>query len=504
MNSKKFILYILIVFPLVLVAHFLLVDKLVIQERKVPYSYKQFLLQSLAHLPNKVVVSAGSNAIHGIDSSELALYFNGPVFTYADNADYPLRSKILNIDKFSKPGDRIILPLEWLHYSVSKEVPKNYTSILADKELKLEFYYNNLSVIEKIRFIFTQYPLADIISGTFTQRSNSFMLKSDQDRLNLFRINIESSAITMLGNSVRNGPEKVIKFPTNKTCDSYIFSSGMTISDDFKYNLKLLQSLTKKGIKIYFTWPAVVDYKTSACYTTNKQKFTAFHSEIKQIIAEHGFKMIGNYEDSHFTPECFLNTYYHIKRECAVPRTKKLIENMQKAGVFPYSYTETVNIKQILLKKINQQRQENARELQNSLPVMELGTLKSRKLSRYVILKKGWSRQEKWGVWSEGHTSTLEFKISPELQQQKTIKISLNGRYFNGVENTVIKINNQTYKSQSLTNAEFIIPTDTIKDRIVEIELHHHTVKSPKELGVSSDDRKLKFGLTSIKLESNK
>lgn len=503
MNPKQFIKYILIAFPALLISHFLIVDNLVIQARKTPYSYKQFILQSLSHLQNKVIVTAGSNALHGIDSSELALYFNAPVFTYADNASYPIRSKILNIEKVSKPGDTIILPLEWKHYSATNKLTKNYTSMLADKELKLEFYYNNAPIIEKIRFIFTQYPLNDILSGLFMRRSDISILKSESKRLNVFKNNIESSPVTMLGNSVRNGPEDIVKLPTNTSCDSYIFSDKYEISDEFKSNLKLLQKLSEKGVNIYFTWPVVVNYKTSACYVENKKKFVDFHSEIQQTIANYGFKIIGEYQDSHFMPECFLNTYYHIKRECTVLRTKKLIENIQQAGITPYTAPRSVtNIKEILLKQVNQQLQENAHELKKNLPAMLEGTYKGKKVSKYLILTKGWSKQNRWGVWSDGYSSTFEFKISKKQKQKKSIKITLNGRYFNGKENTGIIINKQSYKSQPLLNAEFSIPTDSIKGQVVEIELKHHTVISPKELGKSKDARNLKFGLTSITLES--
>ncbi len=503
MSPKKFIIYILIVFPLLLTAHFLLVDNLVIQERRTPYSYKQFLLQSLSPLQQKVIVAAGSNAIHGIDSAELSSYFNAPAFTYADNANYPLRSKLLNIDKFSKPGDILILPIEWFYYSVTSRLSKNYTSLLADRELRLEFYYNNMPVIEKIRFIFRQYPLGDVISGLLTKRSQFFMLNSEKRRLSYFKNNIESGATAMLGNSKRNGPEDIVKFPKNNTCDSYLFSKGLLVSDEFKSNLNLLQKLNKKGLNIYFTWPAVVDYKTSACYTKNKQNFAMFHSEIKQTVANYGFKIIGDYQDSHFTSECFLNTYYHIKRECALPRTKKLVENLQHAGILPYAATEKVNVKQVLLEEVNLKLQENARDLQNNIPTLVLDEVKTRQLSNYLVFTQGWGQQEKWGLWSDGHLSRFNFKISKKQRQQKSIKITLNGRYFNGVENTGITINNKKYNSQPLTNAFFIVPTELIKEQMINIELKHHSIISPKELGLSSDARNLKFGLVSIKLESN-
>jgi len=246
-----------------------------------------------------------------------------------------------------------------------------------------------------------------------------------------------------------------------------------------------------------------VDYKTSACYTKNKQNFAVLHSEIKQIIAEHGFKIIGDYQDSHFTSECFLNTYYHIKRECALPRTKKLVENLQHAGILPYAATEKVHVKQVLLKQVNLKLQENARELQNNIPTLVLDEVKTRQLSNYLVFTQGWSRQEKWGLWSDGHLSRFNFKISKKQRQQKSIKITLNGRYFNGVENTEITINNKKYNSQPLTNAFFIVPVELIKDQMINIELKHHSIISPKELGLSSDARNLKFGLVSIKLESN-
>ena len=169
MSAKRFIITSLLGFSTLLIAYIMLVDKLVIPERHVPYSYKQFLLQTSSAIHGKVIVSAGSNAIHGIDSSTLADYFKTPVFTYADNANYPLRAKLFSLAKYTNPGDIVLLPLEWFFYSTKKYLAENYINALADEELRLEFYFNSLPIQEKLRFIFSEYPLQQVVNGLLTQ-----------------------------------------------------------------------------------------------------------------------------------------------------------------------------------------------------------------------------------------------------------------------------------------------------------------------------------------------
>jgi len=503
MSAKNFMITSFFSLVVILLVYAIVVDKMVILERNIPYSYKQFALQSLSEIQGKVIISAGSNAIHGIDSAKLSQYFNSPVFTYADNADYPLRAKILSIEKHTNKGDVVLLPLEWLHYSAKQGLAENYVDALADEELRLEFYFNNLPALEKLKFIFTQYPLSDVISGLKIQRNKIAMLKSDLKQLNYFTRVVQSGEIQMLGNSLRNGPEQIVKFPTNKTCDSYLFSGGFKVSRVFKDNLSLLKKLTRKGVAIYFTWPAVVDYKKSNCYQQNTiNNVNKYATEIKELVENKGYQFIGNYQQSHFPAHCFLNTYYHIKRECAILRTNKLIEALKFSNIKKIHNTSDINIALMMNNEIIRNKNYIFYELIKALPELKKGKITAEQLSHRLVFKQGWAEQEKWGIWTVGNESAFSFSVAKSLLTRKYIMLSIKGHYFNGVEKTKVKINSVYYGEEELANKSFKVSVNSVSDNRIDITLQHTSAFSPKYLGLSKDTRKIKFGLTEISINA--
>lgn len=504
MSAKNFIITSFTGLILILAAYALVVDKMLIIERKVPYSYKQFTLQVFSKINGKVIVMAGSNAIHGIDSISLSEYFNAPVFTYADNASYPFREKIYSIERFISTGDIILLPLEWSYYSAEQHLSDNYINMLADKKLRLEFYFNNLPILEKLRFTYTQYPLMKVMQGLMLQRSNIDLLQSDLLRLNYFQGVVESGKIAMLGNSTRNGPENIIKSPRSAHCDDYLFSGGFKVSSAFKSSLLLLQKLTKKGVSVYFTWPATVDYKESHCYQKNiTHKIEIFSTEIKDLVVKAGFQFIDNEQQSHFPAHCFLNTYYHLKRECAILRTNRLINSIKYSEITPINNTSDMNVALMLNKVITVKRNEVFDELIDLLPELKKGKITAWQLSHNLIFRQGWGIQEKWGVWSEGRESTLSFKINKSLLTKKYIKITIKGRYFNGNEKTRVNINSLDYAEKELINTVFRVPVNSIDNNRIDITLQHRSVLSAAELELSRDTRKIKFGLTELVIEAD-
>jgi hypothetical protein len=89
-------------------------------------------------------------------------------------------------------------------------------------------------------------------------------------------------------------------------------------------------------VKVYLTWPAVAG---TDCYAL-KDKRLPIADEARAIFERHGIAVVGEPEDSYFTPEHMLDTYYHVDSAAAHVRTERLIVRLREAGVKPAG-TET-------------------------------------------------------------------------------------------------------------------------------------------------------------------
>ena len=78
----------------------------------------------------------------------------------ADHAGYPLHNKLLRIERYSHPGDILILPLEWPYYTYSK-VPGVFSENILGK---INHYYFYDSKIEEIKQIWKS-PFSSFSKG---------------------------------------------------------------------------------------------------------------------------------------------------------------------------------------------------------------------------------------------------------------------------------------------------------------------------------------------------
>ncbi len=347
MRPLRFLIVSCASFIILAAAYALLIDKVVIPERTVPFPYRQFLLEASSAIEGKVIIDSGSNSLHGIDTSLLSDYFQAPTLIIADGAGYPLRNKIFRLKKYVGKGDVLILPLEWVYYTEDRVLPKLFLSFLADKNLSLEYYFNELPVAEKLRFIFTQYPLKNALESLST-RDASYISKSNPDQLKTHEDQLLLQNNESFGGTLRDGPEEIDGVAGQMSCDGYTSphwpdTANFEISDVFRANLSLLQELAESGVAIYFTWPSMVDSTSSTCINGPEiqRELTLFSEEIATLVESKGFMFIGEFQDSHFTSECFLNTYYHLRYSCAQKRTTRLIDALKRDKVTPINSAYT-------------------------------------------------------------------------------------------------------------------------------------------------------------------
>ncbi|MEZ5571612.1 MAG: hypothetical protein R3E64_06260 [Halioglobus sp.] len=457
----------------------------------------------------KVVVDSGSNSHYAIDAPTLSALWNKPTLVIADSASYPLRNKIFNLKKYLNKGDVLILPLEWHYYMSSDDVASVFLSRLMDENLTLEYYFNSLPATERLRFIFTQLPLRNVLSALLMPREGEALLLDEMESLVNFEETLRKRDNESFGGSVQQVADQTDAVAASMRCDTYVHSVELVagkakLSKTFLADLELLRDLVDAGIEVYFTWPAVVDRDISACYTDVKVKKAVmnFADELVSAVAARGFTFIGDIESAHFDDSCFLDTYYHLRHSCAIQRTEALADALDKAGVHAAGdVTKQDDLIEVALDYGVRIQQKLLNERFAMLPALESGSIDRSELQHRASVVAGWYPAEQTGIWSRGDISVIELKIDPQLLDQEFITLTIDGRYNREGAISRIAINDEDFGAYDSAERSYAVDTARIKGQRITVTLHHQDVASPAQLGVSRDSRSLHFLLRSLSIQ---
>ncbi|MEZ5569510.1 MAG: hypothetical protein R3E54_14400 [Halioglobus sp.] len=317
-----------------------LVDQWVIPERPTPVPYTQYLLQSTVGVAGRVVIESGSNSKYGIDVPTLVRHWQRPVVIVANQASYPLKHKLFNLKNHLEPGDTLILPLEWHYYVEGRDLAEVYTTRVADENLSLEFYFNALPILDKLEFVFTQFPFSSALSVLLEPRSYAELDDADVRRIDRFLRQLKNFDNASFGGNLKETSDSIDVVAAAMKCDQYVHTLAIpagkaVLSDVFLSNLELLRVLADDGVSVYFMWPAVADREESACYALAQSRvhIEAFAADVVEAVTASGFRFVGDIEESHFGSQCFLDTYYHLTHSCAVKRTQAMLRAFEREGI---------------------------------------------------------------------------------------------------------------------------------------------------------------------------
>ena len=474
------------------------------ERRELPIVYAQFLLESSTQTGGKVIIESGSNSKHAIVPDILAAYFEAPVITVAQNAGYPLLPKLYNLLHYVEAGDVIVLPLEWNLYGDDAVLTKDFLEAISRPESSMTHYYDALPPTESGRFLLTQYPLQEVVASIRAMVDPLEFARENLATASDFQALLLSDSRTAWGNTKSRGSnESVAPAVGRLSCDDYVFAAqqrnGFSISAEFRRALAALDSVRDKGAKVFFAWPAVVDSKDSDCYQDDalKAKVQAYTEEIRALLQAAGYPMLGDYRDSHFRAECFVDTYYHITHACARERTRTLLANLRSAGAEPIrARTRPGAFLRAAERRLDAMRPALVKPLEPNLPVVSRVTAKT--LETDVLLSGGWAMPEERGVWTLGWHSSLVLRLPTELASAERLRLRIRGEYFNGVEKTGVQIGSADRGNHVLQNKVLWISQAQLDGDLLRLQLTHDDVRSPHELGRSDDRRKLKFMLREL------
>jgi len=292
------------------------------------------------------------------------------VVVVSDSGSFPLRKKYFRLERTLNRGDVLLLPLEWDYYSRPPQLADNFLEKVAGPHLIVEHYFSDLPLLEKLRFILREYPVRYVFEALFVQRNPDPQNKWALTRLQQFEDRFRQGGSSAFGAQERDGPEKINFLAAwSGGCDRYLFWRQeqflLEVSDTFRDNLQLFRRLQARGVRIHFLWPAVVDSERSDCYSDAEliRRVDAYAAEIRRAVEAAGMSFLGNYSDSHFPRECFLNTYYHLRYSCARDRTSRLLELLQaREPLSPVRGMDNAGFSAVVMARIAALRKELANQ----------------------------------------------------------------------------------------------------------------------------------------------
>lgn len=498
-KNKLFILTIgtsFIVFSLLYMVGFhLFVNK----DMKISHSYKHFLLKHTS--APRLIIDSGSNSFHAINSKMLEKEFGQLTLNLSDSAGYPLKHKLLRIEKYSSFGDIVLLPLEWQHYG-HQEISNGFLQSIFDQ---LNYYYNDLSWIEKIKLMLIS-PLSNFINLSLEGKKFSeetFPAKKQREYTQLVSYEKRFKNLDR-GDAIKFDTPDVVNKIAGELCQKSVLDSqlkkGFYISDAFKDNIKIIKRLQKKGIEVFFIWPAVVG---DNCYQGKvKKDFDKFVSEIKKYMLDNNIPFLSEPEKSNFQYKYLLNTHYHVIPEARDIRTKNLIKDIKNSKVFEWF---KVKNKLLLPRKLSIKSEALHKDILESLNGIKSGQilkLGSKNLDNNVFLMTGWLYNNDDKVWSQGESSLILIKLGEKLMGKK-LKMVINSYHYKESDKskTKIIINGEIIGNYLLNGRNEIIISEELtkeKEMILKIEFNYTNVKSPFEYGDSQDRRKFKLWVGSL------
>jgi hypothetical protein len=440
-------------------------------------SYKNFLLVHTKEF-ERIIIESGSNAHHGVDSSMFEEAFGKLTINISDTGSFPLRNKLYRIQANAKPGDVVLMPLEYLHYSYDALAKSYYDAVFNT----IAFYFTPLPFDEKIAFLL-QTPFSSLFRSLFYETT----------------INDNSVTFTDMFNKGARGEHIFVTkgdvdyWSTNSSCEDYLFFTNRKVdfelSEVFLENVALMQQIEReKKIHFVLTYPSVAG---DGCHEgVHREKFLEMIAKVKSVLQKHRIAFVGTFEASAFGAESMDNTYYHILPHAKEIRTKRLIEEIKHSDYAALFTSHTCyEIPKIQIAPL----------VGNSLHVLEANRNYLSGEEDAIVLIDGWYAHEQWGgVWSRGTKSRIALKVS-EAMQKNGFVLELDGIVFGKKDRTKVFVNDKELGEYLLDGkTRIMIEAEYLHDAFVLIAFEHKNVISPLEAGHNKDTRKIKYALKSF------
>lgn len=269
-------------------------------------------LASLSPNPKLLLVS-GSNALFGISCQTIQQETKVPCVNTAVQAGLGIDYILNHARSFAKPGDTILVPLEYGLYTLD-DTP---TDVLIDYVFARDpKYLLSVNAIAKVRLIggmsFTR--LARGISAKFQvpkQKNSGYQSKN----------------INNYGDETSNSEAKITDVEQRKVNEQIPISlRGKLASDSaaFKTLREFANWCKSNKIQLIATWPNTIWFDVY-----KKPIYQDFFQDIKKFYTSIDVPIVGKHDDFMYAKNMFYDTNYHLNDKGVRYHTKQVINLLQ-------------------------------------------------------------------------------------------------------------------------------------------------------------------------------
>lgn len=283
----------------------------------------------------KVLILSGSNALFGFDSDRLAHFLERPVINFGLHAGLSLEYLLNRYDLSLKPGDWVILPLEYELYRTAESNTSWFTTQVMAWD---PAYFEDLSLIEKARFIRSVSPLR-----LFSNLLNRFLVRERRELLSEQEIMDSVRAVWTTGDyskdyhfknlnhrgdMARNHPIRPRLSP-----DYPVFGEEFEISPYTREQLiRFFSKCHREGVTVFVTWPCIID--DGPLDPEKARRFQDNILKIEAFMAEQQVPLLGDPMDFRLPESLFYDTKYHLAKTGRELRTLRLAKQVVAKGGF--------------------------------------------------------------------------------------------------------------------------------------------------------------------------
>jgi hypothetical protein len=269
----------------------------------------------------KIVFTGGSATLFGVKARDIQRETGVPTVNFAVHAGLGLDYVVYRTKKILRPGDVVIMPLEYRHFYYDGGYARIKHLFLRTYDRR---YFKRLSKVERLSYLFKTsivdfleaanerylFDLFDGREGALTATYYSQTLNENGDETsNIGNVKMKKIIETM-------EPIPIIK-------GEFSESVGLKIIKEFNEWCK------KNDVSLYVTYANTVRF---ASYDGNRA-YIEFFSKIQDYLAAKGIKTIGTPEDSFYHVRWFYDTKYHLNQRGATARTEWFVDMISKMSI---------------------------------------------------------------------------------------------------------------------------------------------------------------------------
>ncbi len=282
----------------------------------------------------RIVILGGSNALFGLDSAAIEAATQRPTVNLGLHGGLSLDYLLGHARRILRPGDVVILSLEYGYFESVNPSPSWFTSnVMA----WAPGYFRSLSLAEKIEFAWST-AAKRVLNGALAAL---FETRLRERRGRVVRapeaVLEEARAIARSGSATGKPP--LYSFQNMSERGDIRGNDGFLYTEDpdslptpvFKYSdgpwarlRRFQEECRRRGIRVFLSWPAL-----PAQLGRNEAAVRRYMRAVQAEAARLGLPALGEPADFLIDRRYFYNTIYHLNQEGRAVRTARVLDRLK-------------------------------------------------------------------------------------------------------------------------------------------------------------------------------